>query len=318
MATSPLIQSMENHPFIRVRPVDGLPGVVSCNFTRDAFIRGEWDDLTVTARGFFFDTVSNRVVARGYDKFFNVGETHGPADLAEVISESHGNLAVRRKYNGYLAIATAHPFNHDEVLFLSKSGVTDYSREAQRIFMASFADREADLARFMRLNDVCLTFECISGKDPHIVNEGHERLVLLDAICLSTTFMVDEQARRHLVDEFGFESPDYIFCDGDPEQFLQWKIDKAEHLLDEGLVIIYGDGRMTKYKTRAYREIKGFRSALRRYMSKGQTQFDWSRPGGSTMKAFLDSGIDPEDYLIDGITSRVVDIPALYKAVVHG
>lgn len=97
MATSPLIQSMENHPFIRVRPVDGLPGVVSCNFTRDAFVRGEWDDLTVTARGFFFDTVSNRVVARGYDKFFNVGETHGPADLAEVISESHGNIAVRRK-----------------------------------------------------------------------------------------------------------------------------------------------------------------------------------------------------------------------------
>lgn len=46
-------------------------GIVSYNFTRDAFYKQHWDEITCKARGLFVDKDSEQVVARGYDKFFS-------------------------------------------------------------------------------------------------------------------------------------------------------------------------------------------------------------------------------------------------------
>ncbi len=48
--------------------------VVSINFTRDAFDKKEWNDLTVRARGLFVTTNTKEIVARSYNKFFDSSE----------------------------------------------------------------------------------------------------------------------------------------------------------------------------------------------------------------------------------------------------
>ena len=49
-------------------------GISSFNFTRQAFEKDRWNSETVKARGLFIDTENNKIVARGYEKFFNINE----------------------------------------------------------------------------------------------------------------------------------------------------------------------------------------------------------------------------------------------------
>lgn len=44
--------------------------IASYNFTRKAFQRGKWDNLTCKARGLFVNEDNGEVIARGYNKFF--------------------------------------------------------------------------------------------------------------------------------------------------------------------------------------------------------------------------------------------------------
>ena len=48
--------------------------VVSYNFSRQVFNKRNWNELTCKARGMFVDTVTEKVICRSYDKFFNLGE----------------------------------------------------------------------------------------------------------------------------------------------------------------------------------------------------------------------------------------------------
>lgn len=48
--------------------------VISYNFSRKAFERRIWNDVTVKARGLFIDSLTDDVVARGYKKFWNYNE----------------------------------------------------------------------------------------------------------------------------------------------------------------------------------------------------------------------------------------------------
>lgn len=46
--------------------------ISSFNFTRKAFEKGIWDNITNKARGLYVDTVDYKIAARSYDKFFSV------------------------------------------------------------------------------------------------------------------------------------------------------------------------------------------------------------------------------------------------------
>ena len=68
-----LVARMSAHPEVRVREVEGMPGIIACNFSRRAFVKGLWDQTSCKARGLFLRASDAEVVARGYDKFFNIG-----------------------------------------------------------------------------------------------------------------------------------------------------------------------------------------------------------------------------------------------------
>lgn len=48
--------------------------LVSINFTRSAFKKKVWNDMTIKARGLFVDETTGKVNIRGYKKFFSIGE----------------------------------------------------------------------------------------------------------------------------------------------------------------------------------------------------------------------------------------------------
>lgn len=71
-----LVHELRNNKYIIEKQFGNIS---SFNFSREAFEKGIWDDMTVKARGLYIDTVNNRVQSRGYEKFFTIEQLiHNP------------------------------------------------------------------------------------------------------------------------------------------------------------------------------------------------------------------------------------------------
>lgn len=57
-----------------VRETDNGNGIHSFNFTSEAFYDGVWTSQTVRARGLHIDVIHKKIVARSFDKFFDLSE----------------------------------------------------------------------------------------------------------------------------------------------------------------------------------------------------------------------------------------------------
>ena len=68
-----LLDKMQENKYVNVKPVEGEDNLYACNFTRDAFKHGIWNQYTITARGLFLSSYDT-VCVRGFNKFFNIGE----------------------------------------------------------------------------------------------------------------------------------------------------------------------------------------------------------------------------------------------------
>ena len=318
-----LVARMSAHPEVRVREVDGMPGVIACNFSRKAFVKGLWDQTSCKARGLFLRAADAEVVARGYDKFFNIGQPPGPADFREVVRAGAGRpLSVRRKWNGYLAIVSV---VDGRLRVFSKSGVTAYSEHAESLLRAHLGDRADELAALIAAAGVSLTFEVISRRDPHIVDEGDDRVVLLDAIRNQEDMELVDDLRLRLAEDFGLVSPAVEVlseavdeADDDALAALAARARAAEERGEEGFVITYAGGAMTKYKSRAYSEVKAFRSQLTRHLAGKPVRA--AGPGAGLVRAYLDreAAEGPgliEGFMVGGLIGPVVNVPALVAAL---
>ena len=309
-----LVSRMSAHPEVRVRRVEGLPGVLACNFTKRAFAKGIWDETSCRARGLFLREADDEVVARGYDKFFNIGQAPGPADLEEVVRAGAGRpLTVRRKWNGYLGIVSV---IDGRLRVFSKSGVTAYSEHARSLLEAHLGGRADELAERIARAGASLTFEVISRRDPHIIDEGDDKVVLLDAIRNQEDMVLLDGLRRDLAEDFGFVCPPVEVlspaADDDALAALARRARRAEENREEGFVITYADGAMTKYKSDYYRGVRAFRSLLTRHLAGGPVRL--AGPGADLMRAFLDHGTT-EGFMVEGLLGPVVNIPALVASL---
>ena len=108
------VQQMKDSTLVKERKLPD--GISSLNFTRKAFQKSEWNELSVKARGMFVDEDGN-IIARSYDKFFNLGEVEETS-----IDSLRKNLVfpvkVYQKENGFLGILSVY---NGELLYCSKS-----------------------------------------------------------------------------------------------------------------------------------------------------------------------------------------------------
>lgn len=157
--------------------------ISSFNFTREAFEKGKWDKETVKARGLFIDTKNNKIVARGYEKFFNINEQEKTKLFnLKFLFDTNDELVAYRKYNGFLGILS---YYHDSLQFHSKSSnCGEYANYFKNLFYKQLDEVQVSMIEhYLKSHDVSLTFEVIDlENDPHIIDEKRSRVVLLDII----------------------------------------------------------------------------------------------------------------------------------------
>lgn len=258
-----LVARMRASDQVKVRPVEGLDGVVAANFTSDAFAEGVWNDVTIHARGLFVDETAGRIAARGYEKFFHVGERPGRT-LDEWLDPAVTAYPViaRKKYDGYLALAAS---IHGSLVVFSKSGITDWSRFADRLLTdAVGADGRVGLADMLGRTDTTAAFEVITARDPHPITEpGPDRLVLLDCIRNQVRFATHDAIRAGVSRRFGFDVAETVAVASNPDA-LRRVLSEALRRDDEGIVIVDARGYRSKVKADEYATRKQARGALHR------------------------------------------------------
>jgi predicted kinase len=184
-----VLEKMRNHDMISLRASDSLPGIYSVNFTHKAFNEAAWDDYTTVARGLYIDGETGTVVARSYEKFFNLNER--PETQADTLADRVVfPIEAYEKANGFLGI-TGYSERLGKLVVASKS-VTDGTFPAIARDVIAEEIGAAGMERMLRFNrdqQASLVFEIEDpARDPHIIKLGRPRIVLLACIRRSEVF----------------------------------------------------------------------------------------------------------------------------------
>ncbi len=264
-----VLEGMRQHPLINERRSATHPDIVALNFSREAFQDQKWDDMTIRARGLFVDTKTREIVARSYDKFFNISER--PETKPEALEK---NLAfpvhLYVKENGYLGIL-GYDAQSDSLLYCSKSTTDgEFAVWFQELMEAATSPgaRES-LRRYLRDTESSMAFEVIDPvRDPHILEYEQPSVVLLDVIHRALPFAkVSYKDLQKVGKRFGlrvkkkgptFKSWAALWgwmerVRGDLDYVYQ-----GEHL--EGFVLEDAKGFQTKMKLAFYNHWKAMRS----------------------------------------------------------
>lgn len=226
--------------------------ISSFNFTNHAFYNKHWNEYTCKARGLFVDTIKDEVVARGYEKFFNVNERR-EVELEHLLVKfkDQGNIVCYKKENGFLGIMS---MVNGELFLASKSTNTGpFADIFKEIFTNSKIDKEK-LVNYLQTNNVSLTFEVIDPeKDPHIIKYTEPKIVLLDIIHNKYDFEREpyEEVVK-LAESIGCECKHIYKSFDNVRDFHRWYLENTNEndLSKEDIegVVIECNGIMTKLK----------------------------------------------------------------------
>lgn len=269
----------------------------SLNFSKETFWHKDWDHLNIKARGLFVNNKGDKILARGYDKFFNYGELSDELEDLELDSSKEEIFLAEekewikqneekiiypctfyKKENGFLGLIS---LVNGKLLFCSKSNA---------IFEDDIFDKEDNTMFFPRmLRDLCLdkdkyrnilkklnqegktyslVFEVINPiYDPHIIKYDEAHIVLLDIIenNICKTSKLDYETIKKISKELGISCKEKMFEANSFDEFLEKvKKIKIEYNKDskediEGAVCEDQNGFMFKIKTNYYIERKNLR-----------------------------------------------------------
>lgn len=174
---SDIFQKLDDSNLIKKKQCSD--GIVSYNFNADAFYNKHWNTLTCTARGLFVK--DKKVVARGYNKFFNIGE-RPETQLSTLCKTLKFPVMSYFKYNGFLGLVSV---IDDEVRIFTKS--QDFGEYVDYFKNILFSNLDKDKIKAVMkeygLTNHTLIFECIDPiNDPHIIEYDAPQLVLLDIV----------------------------------------------------------------------------------------------------------------------------------------
>jgi hypothetical protein len=268
------LEAMRAHKGVKERTSERYPHVASLNFTRKVFYDRSWDDVVVKARGLFFDTDTRQIVARGYEKFFNIGERE-ETTLESLKRTMKVPITAYVKENGFLG-NTGYDLRTDTLFVASKSTpdgpFADMFREILRDTVSEGALE--GMRRHNRDHECSMTFEVIDPiRDPHMIEYDSAKVVLLDVVRRSMDFKrAHYDVVQELGDRFGLETKRRAMQFKTWEAFEGWyrkastdlgyKIG-GQHV--EGIVLEDRDGRMEKMKLPYYgfwKQMRGMKDRI--------------------------------------------------------
>lgn len=202
LSNTDIIKLLRENKLIKEKTFDTKPYISSFNFTREAFYDSQnsfRDELVSQARGIFLNNETGEIVARGFEKFFNINERGiSQAQMGHLKEHFKTPLTLFQKENGYLGLI-GYDKKADELVFTSKSDIEqDFAKNLEAIARAQFSEQELDkLKVFARVNNVNYIFEVNDPvNDPHIVKYDKQHLVLLSIV--KREFLYQELAYEDL------------------------------------------------------------------------------------------------------------------------
>lgn len=251
--------------------------ISSFNFTKTAFYDAAWDEMTTKARGLYINIPRQKIVARAYDKFFNVNER--PETEFEKLQDTLTfPVTAYVKENGYLGIVSCDEEN-DSLFITTKSNPTgDFAvwlREALEKRLS--AEKLDELKEYTKVNNVSFVFENVDmERDPHIIDYPESKLILLDIIYNDIEFKkYDYEQMCAIAERFGFECKERACTLANWQEFYDWYNDvttddyRWNGRIIEGFVIEDVKGYMVKKKLTYYNFWKFMRSISNEAIRKG-------------------------------------------------
>lgn len=254
-----------------IKVIEQYNDVVSINFTKKAFEKKNWNQLTVSARGLFIDTQVNKVLGRGYNKFFNINER--PETKLDILPDViKFPLYGYKKENGYLGLVY-YDSNIDSLVFCSKSKThlskynNDYALWFKDLFDKQFDDIQVEtIISYLKEYDRTLVFEVIDiENDPHIIEYNSSHIVLLDIIHNTLEFKKESYSNMYtfaLSVGVPFKSLSLMFDTW--IEFYDWYKNNHNSLdiKHEGYVLEDSNGFMFKFKSKYYNDWKYMRGIV--------------------------------------------------------
>lgn len=301
---STLFDRMSDHPEVRIKDLGD--GIVACNFTHKAFREGVWDASTTAARGLFLDVETDKVLARGYEKFFGLDEWQGH-DLNDYLGKVSYPVQVTEKGNGYLGIVSV---VRGELTFYSKSGPTQFSEHFESMFRENSTDEQIEkFTDVLADMDASALFEVIDpARDPHIVQYDAPMLMLLNLVKNAEQFAILDSTSAFAVFEGnGYFTLPYTFT-AETEDELREAVSSAKNsLTTEGVVIRDANTFMVKVKSRHYKTVKSLRGALTRVLNGKDDQ-----RALPVLKALEADGKTLDDFMIENVQGNIsLDLPKI-------
>lgn len=260
------VDELRSNQYIRERSTN-IPDVSSFNFTRKAFYKKVWNAQTVMARGLFINTKTGEIVARGYDKFWNIGEREDT--LVENLKEKLSYPVIGYiKENGYLGLLGYDSASGQMLVGSKGSNTNEFSQWFQELLIAQYGDRVHELKQFMQNNNTNFLFEVIlPNEDPHIISYNKPHLVLLDIVYRDLVFKrMPPKEAQSVAERFGFTYKNHAITLKTPEMFEGWlKAQNKRSPLEEsveGFVLQDQNGYQTKIKLPYYNFWKAMRSCI--------------------------------------------------------
>lgn len=257
------IKMLRNSKLVKEKKLSG--DMSSFNFTRDAFNSKSWNNQTIKARGLFIRN-DGKIIARSYEKFFNVNENKETAfdNLQHKFSFPVFGFD---KENGYLGILGYDDFKDDFVFCSKSTNDGDFANWFKDLFYDKFNEKQvAKIKQYIKENDCTFVWEVVLPElDPHIIEYKQDCLILLDAF--DNTFKTNKKNYFELsafAESCGIEIKKLHSVTYNWEQFCE-VFETAKHEKNEGVVYEDSNGFYVKQKTDFYNKwktLRGFITAI--------------------------------------------------------
>ena len=274
-----IILEMRNSKYIQEK---SFGNISSFNFTKSAFYDKQWDDMTTKARGLFINVPKAKIVARSYDKFFNLGERE-ETKLEALQSRLQFPVRAFVKENGFLGMIA---FNEetDDLFITTKSNPDgDYARWLREDLEKQCDPDDIEFIReYCKNHNATMVVECVDiERDPHVIAYPKTKIYLLDVVYNEIPFRrLPYEELREIGLHSNLEYKELAYTLETWQEFYDWYnlvtgedyLYKSERVRDrhiEGFVIEDADGFMVKIKLPYYQFWKFMRGIAQEVLRTG-------------------------------------------------
>lgn len=276
---SAIVETLRQHPMIKETVDNDNPHISSFNFTRNAFhdLHGKKidhfnEDIVSHSRGLFINTQTNKIVARGFEKFFNLNEVE-TTKLENLDNNYAFPVTLYKKENGFLGLI-GYDEESDELVFTSKSRADgifpDYFKN---IALSKINENDLNkLKRYAQKYNANFIFEVIDiNNDPHIVKYDENTLVLLAIVKRTLEYQdVKYESLDKFAKEFqGFNCKERAMTFKDQKSLTGFieNMNRSNKIKHEGFVVEDQNGKKFKIKSPYYVAWKLLRSNVTTYFN---------------------------------------------------